>query len=155
MKRNSPYYRILMSKEVKQGDVVRVHYTGKLENGTIFDSSKEREPIKFKIGDKSIIPGFEQAVLGMKEGEKKTVTIAPEKAYGPHMKELVSDVEKTNFPAHITPELGLQLELKQPEGPAIVVTITSISGDNVTLDANHPLAGKNLIFDIELLEISA
>lgn len=144
-----------MSKEVEKGDVVSVHYVGKLENGTVFDSSKEREPVKFKVGDASIIPGFEQAILGMKEGEKKTIKITSEQAYGPHMKELVSDVEKTNFPPDINPEVGLQLELKQPEGPAIIVTITHISDDKVTLDANHPLAGKNLIFDIELLNIAA
>ncbi len=144
-----------MSKEVTKGDVVSVHYVGKLENGTVFDSSKEREPIKFKVGDASIIPGFEQAIMGMKTGEKKTITIDSENAYGPHLKELVSDVEKANFPEDIKPELGLQLELKQPEGPAIVVTVTSISEDKVTLDANHPLAGKDLVFDIELLEIGA
>ncbi len=144
-----------MSKEVKQGDVVSVHYTGKLENGSIFDSSMEKDPITFKIGEESIIPGLENALLGMQEGETKSITISSEEAYGPHMKELVSDVNKENFPTDISPELGLQLELKQPEGPSIIVTITHIADDTVTLDANHPLAGKDLHFEIELLKIAS
>lgn len=143
-----------MAKEAKKGDLVKVHYTGKLENGTVFDTSKKREPIQFKIGDASIIAGFEQAVIGMKPGENKTVKIHHDNAYGAHLPELVSDVEKTQFPPHIKPELGQQLEIRQPEGPPIVVTITKVQEEMVTLDANHPLAGKNLIFDIELVSIT-
>lgn len=144
-----------MSQEAKQGDTVTVHYTGKLENGTVFDSSKNKDPIQFKIGDASIIAGFEQAIIGMKKGEAKTVKISPDNAYGPHLPELVSDVEKNQFPPHITPELGQQLEIRQPDGPSIVVTITDVKDSMVTLDANHPLAGKDLIFDIELVDIAA
>ena len=142
-----------MTDLAKQGDTVKVHYTGKLENGTVFDSSKSKEPIEFKIGDASIIAGFEKAIIGMKKGEAKTVKIQSESAYGPHLPELVSDVEKTQFPEHIKPELGQQLEIRRPDGPAIVVTITKVEEVMVTLDANHPLAGKDLIFDIELVDI--
>lgn len=144
-----------MSEEVKTGDIVKVHYTGKLQNGDVFDTSESRGPIEFKIGDKTIIPGFEKAIVGMKKGEKKTITIPSDKAYGPRMNDLISDVEKSHFPPDIKPEVGLQLELKQPEGATILVTVTNVSGDVVTLDANHPLAGKDLIFDIELLEIAS
>lgn len=144
-----------MTDRAKQGDTVKVHYTGKLENGTVFDSSKSKSPIEFKIGDASIIVGFEHAIIGMRRGEAKTVKIHSENAYGPHLPELVSDVEKTQFPEHIKPELGQQLEIRQPDGPSIIVTITKIDDSMVTLDANHPLAGKNLIFDIELIDIVA
>ncbi|HDH96842.1 MAG TPA: peptidylprolyl isomerase [Proteobacteria bacterium] len=139
--------------QAKEGDTVRVHYTGKLEDGTVFDSSVEREPLEFTIGEGQIIPGFEQAVIGMQPGEKKTVDVPPEKAYGPHREELVLEVERAKFPEHIDPQVGQQLQIPQPYGQAVIVTVTDVSETSVTLDANHPLAGKNLTFDIELIEI--
>lgn len=140
--------------QVKKGDTVKIHYTGKLEDGKEFDSSKGKEPLKFKIGGAQIIPGFEEAVIGMKKGESKTINISPEKAYGPHKKELVLTVDKSKIPENIKPKKGEQLQLKQSNGQTVVVTIAEISGSTITLDANHPLAGKNLIFDIELVEIA-
>lgn len=142
-----------MKKKAAHGDTVKVHYTGKLENGTVFDSSKRKTPLEFTLGKTAIIAGFEQAILGMQAGESKTVKIVSDNAYGPHLPELVSTVKKSQFPVHIVPELGQQLEIRHPEGPTIMVTITHVDQDEVTLDANHPLAGKDLIFEIELLEI--
>ena len=135
------------------GDTVRVHYTGRLMDGTIFDTSIGREPLEFTIGDGRLIPGFEKAVIGMNTGETKTVTLAPEEAYGPYLEELTADVDITQFPPHIKPEVGLHLQIRQDNGSVVDVVITRIVGTTVTLDANHPLAGKELIFDIELLEV--
>jgi peptidylprolyl isomerase len=137
------------------GDTVRVHYTGKLSDGTIFDTSLGREPLEFTIGDGRLIPGFEKAVIGMTTGETKTVFIAPEDAYGPYLEELTADVDLSQFPPHIKPEVGLHLQIRQENGSFVDVVITKITGSTVTLDANHPLAGKELIFEIELLEILA
>jgi peptidylprolyl isomerase len=139
--------------QAKNGDTVNVHYTGKLKDGKVFDSSVDREPLQFDIGHGNIIPGFEQGVIGMKPGESKTVNIPAEKAYGPYRKELVLVVDKSKIPTHLKPEVGQQLTLNQPDGRAVSVRITDISESNVTLDANHPLAGKDLIFDIELVQI--
>ena len=141
-----------MSK-VKDGDTVKVHYTGKLEDGTVFDSSKEDEPLELTIGAGNVIEGFEKGVIGMERGSSKTVTIPPEEAYGSMNEELVAKVKKENFPENITPVIGEQLQLKQQDGNIVNVTITEIEGDTVILDANHPLSGKTLIFDIELVEI--
>ena len=141
-----------MSK-VKDGDTVKVHYTGKLEDGTVFDSSKEGEPLELTIGAGNVIEGFEKGVIGMERGGSKTVTIPPEEAYGSMNEELVAKVKKETFPGNITPVIGEQLQLKQQDGNIVNVTITQIRGDTVTLDANHPLSGKTLIFDIELVEI--
>ena len=141
-----------MSK-VKDGDTVKVHYTGKLEDGTVFDSSKEGEPLELTIGAGNVIEGFEKGVIGMERGSSKTVTIPPEKAYGSMNEELVAKVKKENIPENVTPAIGEQLQLKQQDGNIVNVTITEMRGDTVTLDANHPLSGKTLIFDIELVEI--
>ncbi len=139
--------------QAKDGDKVRVHYTGKLENGTVFDSSTDREPLEFTIGSGNIIPGFEKGVVGMTAGEKKTVTVSPEEAYGTHNDELTITVDRSRFPDHIKPELGQQLLMDQAGGKQVEVIITGIEDDKVTLDANHPLAGKTLIFDVELVSI--
>lgn len=141
-----------MSK-AKDGDTVKVHYTGKLEDGTVFDSSKEGEPLELTIGAGNVIEGFEKGVIGMERGDSKTVTVPPEGAYGSVNEELVATVKKENFPENITPAIGEQLQLKQQDGNIVNVTITEVRGDTVTLDANHPLSGKTLIFDIELVEI--
>ncbi len=141
--------------QAKIGDTVKVHYTGRLEDGTVFDSSLNREPLQFTIGAGELIPGFEESVIGMEVGEKKTVTIPPEKAYGSHLEELVIKIEKERIPEDINPEVGQQLEIKQPDGRTIPVVVTDISETHITLDANHPLAGESLTFDIELVEIVA
>jgi len=138
----------------KTGDTVKVHYTGKLDDGTVFDSSNGREPLQFTIGEGQVIPGFEQAVTGMKPGESQTVKIPVEEAYGPYQQELVLVVGQDQFPADLEPEVGQQLQITQADGKVTVVTVTGISESGVILDANHPLAGKDLTFEIELMEIN-
>ena len=135
------------------GDTVRVHYTGKLDDGTVFDSSAGSDPIEFVIGDHQVIPGFEDGVTGMAIGETKTITIPFDQAYGAYDDELVLDVPRDQFPDHITPEVGEALQLQQPDGNVITVIISEVSDESVTLDANHPLAGEDLTFDLELAEI--
>jgi len=139
--------------QAKQGDSVKVHYTGKLEDGTVFDSSAGREPLDFTVGAGQLIAGFDEAVVGMAVGEKKTVRIAPEQAYGPHNPEMTLQVPRSDLPAEIKPELGMQLEASQEGGHSMVVTVVEISDESVTFDANHPLAGKALTFEIEVVEL--
>src|SRR6056297_4260830 len=140
--------------QAKEGDTVKIHYTGKFDDGTVFDSSSEKEPLEFVIGDGQVIPGVEEAVIGMNPEEDKTVVIPPEKAYEEYHDDMVVEVDKTKFPEHIQPELGLELELKQEDGNSIFVIVTNVSDNEVTLDANHPLAGKDLTFEIQLMEIA-
>ena len=140
--------------QAQNGDKVKVHYTGKLENGEIFDSSKDREPIAFVVGEGSLIPGFEKAVVGMEEGDSKNISIAPEEAYGERHEELVAEVNKSAFPEHITPAVGMQLQVTSQNGNPINVIVTDVGQENVTLDSNHPLAGQTLFFDIQLVEIA-
>lgn len=139
--------------EAKNGDNVKIHYTGKLDDGTVFDSSANQEPLKFTLGKGQVIPGFEQAVVGMSIGDTKTTKIPADKAYGPYRKEMVLEVSKADLPKDIEVQLGQQLQINQPNGQAFVVTATNISESHITLDANHPLAGKDLTFDIKLVEI--
>jgi len=139
--------------KVKQGDKVKVHYTGRLEDGTVFDSSEGRDPMTFEIGSGQVIPGVDQGVLDMKEGDSRTLTIEPDNAYGPKRDELIAQVKKSVFPSEIKVEIGQQLQMEQSEGESIPVVISAIDGDDVTLDANHPLAGKTLIFDIKMAGI--
>ncbi|WP_445666310.1 FKBP-type peptidyl-prolyl cis-trans isomerase [Fodinibius sp. AD559] len=143
-----------MSK-VKDGDTVKVHYTGTLtEEGTVFDSSQDREPLEFKLGEGKLIPGFEKAVVGMEEGDETTVEIESGDAYGQRREDLELEVAKSDLPDNIDPEVGMQLQMQQQEdGQAIPVQITAVEDEFVKLDANHPLAGKDLTFDIELVEI--
>ncbi len=139
--------------QAKSGDTVKVHYTGKLENGTVFDTSINRDPLRFTIGEGQVIPGFEQAVVGMNPGESKTTKVPVDKAYGPHRKEMVMAVNRNQFPVHLKPEVGRRLQIRKADGRTIGVTVADVSESSVTLDANHPLAGKDLTFDIQLLEI--
>ncbi len=139
--------------QAKIGDTVKVHYTGKLADGTIFDDSLNREPLEFTLGNNNLIAGFENAVIGMNAGDWKTVAIASGQAYGPHIKELVVEVTRKQLPADIIPVIGAQLQVTQEENQNIVVSISKITETHITLDANHPLAGKDLIFEIKLLEI--
>ena len=143
-----------MSK-VKNGDTVKVHYTGSLEDGSVFDTSQDREPMEFTLGSGQLIPGFEKAVEGMEKGESTKVTIPSEEAYGEPREDLIISVPRENMPDGVTPEVGMQLQVNQPDGQSIPVRITEIADEEVKLDANHPLAGKDLIFEIELMEISS
>ena len=139
-------------RQAKQGDTVRVQYHGKLQDGSVFDAS-DREPLEFTIGEGNLIPGFEQGVIGMGIGDTKTVTIPAEQAYGLRMEQLVAVVERKEIPEHIKVEVGSQLEVSQEDGQTFPVLITEVTDTHVTLDANHPLAGRNLIFDLRLVEI--
>jgi peptidylprolyl isomerase len=134
-----------------QGNTVTVHYTGKLEDGTVFDTSKGREPLEFTLGEHQVIAGFEQAVLGMSEGQAKTAEIPAEQAYGPRDERLVTTVNRDRVPAQVS--LNDRLQVRRPDGKTFVVTVTELSDQSVTLDANHPLAGKDLTFDIELVGV--
>ena len=137
----------------KEGDTVRVHYTGTLGDGSVFDTSAEREPLQFTIGAGAVIPGFEQGVLGMKLGESKTITIPADQAYGPYREELVWVVERDQLPAGMEPAVGQRLQTAQANGQIVVVTVINVSESTVTVDANHALAGKDLTFEIQLVEI--
>lgn len=140
--------------EVKSGDKVRIHYTGSLEDGTVFDSSKGRDPLEFTVGSGMVIPGLDAALPGMKVGDKKTETIACEQAYGPHHPEGVIKGARDEMPEGLELEIGMQLEMRSPDGRAMPVTITELTDTDVTVDANHFLSGKTLIFDFEVVEIA-
>ena len=140
--------------QAKNGDTVKVHYTGRLENGEVFDSSRESEPFEFTLGRGEIIPGFEKGIIGMEVGDTRTITVLPGEAYGPRSKELVAKIRKVDLPERISPAIGLQLRLQMPDGKRIDLLITDMDEDTVTLDANHPLAGNTLVFNVELVEIA-
>ena len=139
--------------EVKSGDTVRIHYTGTLADGSQFDSSSGRDPLEFTIGAGSVIPGFEQAIIGMAVGDSKSVTIACADAYGPHDAELIREVEREAIPDSIELAVGLQLQAQGPDNNQLVLTVVEFDEETVRLDANHPLAGKDLTFALELVEI--
>jgi FKBP-type peptidyl-prolyl cis-trans isomerase 2 len=139
--------------QAKSGDKIKVHYTGKFKDGKVFDSSRERDPLEFTIGAGQLIKGFDQGVRGMEVGESKTLEIPCDEAYGKKSKDLITVVKKTEFPENITPKVGQQLQTQDQSGRPINLRVTQIEGDDVTLDANHPLAGRTLIFDVELVEI--
>lgn len=139
---------------VKQGDTVHIHYTGSLEDGAVFDSSAGREPLSFTIGSGQVIPGFEEAVMGMAVNEKKNVTIPVDKAYGPRNEELVLTVPKVQVPPDLNPEVGQKLQMQGPDNSPVIVEVTEVAEEHIKLDANPPLAGKDLIFDIELVRIA-
>lgn len=140
--------------EVKAGDTVHIHYTGTLNDGTMFDSSDGREPLSFEVGSGQIIPGLDKALPGMTEGDKKSVSIAPEDAYGPVNPDARQPVPRADIPDHIPLEIGTQLQVQTQDGQAMPVTVADVTEDTVVLDANHPLAGQDLNFDIELVKIA-
>ncbi|NIO49421.1 MAG: peptidylprolyl isomerase [Candidatus Aminicenantes bacterium] len=142
-----------MTQTVKTGDTVKVHYTGRFDDGEVFDSSEGREPLQFKVGTEEIIKGLEKAVLGMKPGERKSVTVNPEEGYGNYNKKLLMEMPKERIPEDISPEKGMPLQLVNRQGKAIPVVVAEILDKSIRLDANHPLAGKLLYFDLELVEI--
>jgi peptidylprolyl isomerase len=141
-------------KQVKEGDVVKVHYTGKLVNGEQFDSSVGREPLEFTVGAGQMIKGFDDAMPGMNLGEKKTINIAPEDAYGPRSEEAIIEFPKENIPADMKLEPGMPLTLSNQDGQPVPVIVVEVKEEVIILDANHFLAGQELIFDIELVEIA-
>lgn len=140
---------------VKNGDAVKVHYTGKFDDGQVFDSSEGGEPLGFTVGEGQVIPGFDAALIGMQIGQTKNVVIPAEQAYGPRLEEYVQTISREQFNlGDIEPELGMAIEMQTPQG-AIPLVITELTETTVTLDANHPLAGEELHFDLTLVEIAA
>ena len=139
--------------QAKSGDTVRIHYTGTLDDGTEFDSSAGRDPLEFALGGGQVIPGFDSAVDGMAIGENKTVTIPADQAYGERHEQLVQQVPSDALPADMEPAVGMQLQSQSPDGQVMNLVITDVGEEQITVDANHPLAGFNLNFAIELVEI--
>ncbi len=139
--------------QAKSGDRVRVHYTGTLADGTQFDSSRDREPLEFTLGEGQIIDGFEQTVIGMEPGETRTAELGPGDAYGERRDELLVDVDRGELPDDLDPQVGQTLQLRDDEGRSFVVHVAEVGDDSIKLDANHPLAGHDLQFEIELVEI--
>ena len=139
--------------QVKENDTVKIHYTGKLEDGQVFDSSIEREPIEFTIGGGQIIPGLEKGLIDMEVNEKKTIQIPQTEAYGDIQKELFQEIPKDQLPQEITPEVGMGLVAKNPDGSERQLRVAEVKEESIIIDANHPLAGKDLIFDVEVVEI--
>ncbi len=141
-------------QQVKKGDTVKIHYHGKLTDGTTFDSSDGRAPLEFEVGSGQVIPGFDDGVTGMAVGEKKTIHIPADQAYGQKQEEMIMEFPKDRFPEDLTPEVGMQLNMSNPQGQSFPVVIVEVLDEVVILDANHPLAGEDLVFDLELVEIA-
>ena len=139
-------------RKAQKGDTVKVNFTGKLDDGTEFASSKDEPPLQFTIGDGALIPGFEEGTIGMAEGDQKTIRLEPNEAFGEKRPEMISKVPKNAFPDHIEPAVGLQLQVNSPSGDPLLVVVTEVTDEEITIDANPPLAGERLTFDIELVE---
>jgi FKBP-type peptidyl-prolyl cis-trans isomerase 2 len=142
-----------MSK-AKNGDTVKIHYTGKLEDGKVFDDSRERGSFEFIVGNGDVMPSIEKGVLGMETGDTKTIEIPPEEAFGERREKLVVEIAKSELPNHITPTMGQRLQMRQPDGDHTDLIIIDVNEETITVDANHPLAGHTLFFDLELVEIA-
>lgn len=141
--------------QANSGDTVKIAYTGKLNDRTVFDSSEGRDPLEFVIGENTIIPTLEASVIGMSIGDKATVEVTAENAYGPHQPDAIQTVERSMIPAEVELAIGAQLQATAPDGQVLVLTVSAVEETTVTLDGNHPLAGQDLTFDIELMEIVA
>jgi len=139
---------------VKKGDKVKIEYTGKLADGQIFDTSKDKAPLVFEVGAGQVIPGFDKAVEGMKKDEDKTFTLSVDEAYGPINAELIQEIPRERLPPDQEPEVGMMLMMQAPTGQQIPARITKVTADNVTLDINHPLAGQELTFEIKVIGIN-
>jgi peptidylprolyl isomerase len=139
--------------QAKINDRVKVHYTGSLKDGTVFDSSAKRDPLEFTIGQGMVIPGFENGIIGMEVGDTKEITIPPDQAYGERKEDLVGVVDRTRLPENVNPEIGMVLQARSPEGETVNVMVTEVTDAGVTLDMNHPLAGKELVFEVNLIEV--
>lgn len=144
-----------MTTTAKPGDTVTVHYTGKLADGQVFDTSRGRDPIEFVLGRRRVIPGLDTAIEGMQPGEKKTAEIPPDDAYGPHRPELVMEFERDRIPPDINAKVGEELQVQTTAGKSMPAVVIGASDEAITLDANHPLAGKELTFEIELVDVRA
>ncbi|TDD97518.1 FKBP-type peptidyl-prolyl cis-trans isomerase [Flavobacterium cellulosilyticum] len=140
--------------QVKENNTVKVHYTGKLSDGQVFDSSEGKEPIEFTLGKGQIIPGFEKGLIDMKLNEKKTISIAKEQAYGDINETLKHEVQKSELPQDLTPEVGMGLVSKSPDGQEMNLRVVEVRAESIIIDGNHPLAGKDLIFDLEVVAIN-
>lgn len=140
--------------QAKMNDTVIVHYTGSFTDGEVFDSSIDREPLEFTIGQGMVIPGFENGIIGMHEGDSKKINILAEDAYGPHREELLTTIERSQIPASIDIQIGMVLQMRSPDGGAANVSIRDINGKSVVLDLNHPMAGKELIFELNLVKVA-
>jgi FKBP-type peptidyl-prolyl cis-trans isomerase 2 len=141
-------------EQVKTGDTIKIHYRGRLEDGTVFDSSEGREPLEFEVGSGMVIPGFDAGVTGMSAGDKKTIHIPAEEAYGPRHEHMMMEFPRDRFPEDMIPEEGMTLNMSDGQGQVIPVVIAEVKEDAVLLDANHQLAGHDLIFDLELVSIN-
>ena len=139
--------------QAKHGDSVKVNYTGKLDDGSVFDTTDNRQPLHFVLGEQQLIKGFEEAVVGMSPGESKTVKLPPEGAYGARRNELVVTIDRAHIGQDVVPQVGQRVELQQQDGSSVGATVTQVSESTVTVDANHPLAGQSLTFEISLLEV--
>tara|TARA_B100000959_G_scaffold232294_1_gene249167 strand:+ start:6808 stop:7236 length:429 start_codon:yes stop_codon:yes gene_type:complete len=140
--------------QAKAGDKVKVHYKGSFKDGKVFDSSEGKDPLEFTIGQKMVVKGFENAIVGMASGEKKKICIQPKEAYGEYRKDLVATIERSEIPNDIKPELGMMLQVSPEPGRPTAVTVTELNEKTLTLDGNHPLAGKELTFELDLVAIS-
>ena len=139
--------------QAKNGDTVKVRFTGRLENGEVFSRSEGENPIEVTLGNRELLPGFESGIVGMEVGETKTIAVPPQQAYGPKEEDLMVEIDKSNLPEHVTPVIGKGLRIQRSDGDDIHVIISDMTENTVTLDANHPLAGATLFFDLELVEI--
>lgn len=139
----------------KYGDTVKVHYTGTLDDGTVFDTSVGGDPVQFTLGEGTVIPGFEEAVLGMEPGDSKIATVAAARAYGPYRDEMIVDIDRALLPPDLEPEVGQHLQIFQEGDQSAIVTVVDVSDSTVTIDANHPLAGHDLTFEIKLVSIQS
>lgn len=138
---------------VQSGDTIRIHYTGKLEDGTVFDASPEDRPLEFTVGEDEVIPGLEEGVIGMSEGETKTIVVPPEGAYGPRSSDKLFELDRRRVPGGFSLELGQQMQMFRADGMPIMVSVVSVSEKGYMMDCNHPLAGKTLIFETIVIEI--
>lgn len=138
---------------IKNGDKVKVEYTGKFDDGTVFDSSEGKQPLEFVVGEKKVIKGFDEAMVGMQKGEEKEFKLEPKDAYGDHNPQLVKTISKQNFPEGQEPKEGMMVAMKTKDGKQVPAKITKVEGDNVTIDLNFPLAGKNLNFKVKVVEV--
>ena len=139
--------------QAKSGDKIKVHFTGYLEDSTIFGSTMDEEPFEFTIGEENMLPGFENAVIGMQKGDTKAITLPPEEAYGPHKKELVQVMDRSSFPQEINLEIGKRLRIRTQDEKYAIVAVKDFTEDSIVIDGNDPLAGKTLTFKIELVDI--
>ena len=141
------------NKEVKNGSIVKIHYTGKFEDGRVFDQLQGKDTLQFKVGNKEVIAGLDKQIIGMKEGDKKTITVSPEEGYGQRKDQLVKKLPRSNFPQNMELKIGMTIALKLPDGKLLPMRVIEINDNEVTVDLNHPLAGKNMVFEVEIVQV--